>query len=55
VGRFEHSLDPKGRVVLPAAFRERLAAGGYVAKALDGCLAVWIPEDFEREAVEMVE
>lgn len=55
VGRFEHSLDPKGRVVLPAAFRERLAAGGYVSKALDGCLSVWTPEDFEREAKEMVE
>jgi MraZ protein len=55
VGRFEHSLDPKGRVVLPAVFRDRLAAGGYVAKALDGCLAVWAPEDFEREAEEMVE
>jgi len=55
VGQFEHQLDDKGRLVLPAAFRERLAVGGYIAQGLDRCLAVWTPEDYQREADEMVE
>jgi len=55
VGRFEHTLDPKGRLVLPATFRERLAAGGYVTQGIDGCLAVWTQDEFRREAQEMLE
>ncbi|MGE0877638.1 MAG: division/cell wall cluster transcriptional repressor MraZ [Acidimicrobiia bacterium] len=55
VGRFEHQLDPKGRVVLPSAFRERLAAGGFISQGLDGCLSIWTSDEFEKEAREMVE
>ena len=56
VGTFEHTLDPKGRVVLPASFRDRLAVGGFLAKALDGgCLSLWTEEDFEKEARELME
>jgi len=55
VGQFEHQLDEKGRLVLPASFREQLATGGYLAQGLDACLALWTPEDFEREANEFVE
>ena len=47
VGRFEHALDAKGRLVLPASFREQLQLGGYVTKALDGGLSIWTPNEFE--------
>ena len=30
VGTFEHTLDDKGRIVLPARFRSHFAAGGYL-------------------------
>ncbi len=53
VGQFEHALDSKGRVVLPAAIREELGESGYLAKAEDGCLALTTVEVFEREALEM--
>ncbi len=46
VGTFEHSLDDKGRLVLPATFRSRLASGGYLTP-YENCLALWAPEDFE--------
>lgn len=55
LGEFEHSLDAKGRVILPARFRERLEAGAYISKQIDGCLAVWPPEEFERVMDEMQE
>jgi MraZ protein len=42
-GSFEHSVDDKSRLVLPAPFRARLAAGAYLGP-LDGFLGLW-PDD----------
>jgi MraZ protein len=47
-GSFDHSIDDKSRLVLPAPFRPRLAGGAYLGP-LDGCLGLW-PDD-EIEAV----
>ncbi len=49
VGSFEHSLDEKGRLVLPSTYRHRLAEGGILAP-WDRCLALWTPDEFERVA-----
>ncbi|MPY96248.1 MAG: cell division/cell wall cluster transcriptional repressor MraZ [Acidimicrobiia bacterium] len=46
VGTFEHSLDDKGRLVLPTAFRGRLADGGYLT-LWESCLALFAPAQFE--------
>lgn len=45
VGTFEHSLDDKGRVVLPSTFRSQLADRGFLSQFGD-CLGVWTEEDF---------
>jgi MraZ protein len=47
-GSFDHSVDDKSRLVLPAPFRPRLAAGAYLGP-LDGFLGLW-PDD-EMDAV----
>jgi MraZ protein len=52
VGRFEHSLDDKGRLVLPSAFRPALKGGGVLAP-WDRCLALWAPEPF-NEVAQMI-
>jgi MraZ protein len=52
VGRFEHSLDGKGRLVLPAAFRADLRGGG-VLGPWDRSLALWTPEQFDDVARAM--
>ncbi|MGF1597405.1 MAG: division/cell wall cluster transcriptional repressor MraZ [Acidimicrobiales bacterium] len=49
VGQYEHALDDKGRVVLPAPFRAHVAERGYVT-LLDGCIGLWSPEDFRAVA-----
>jgi MraZ protein len=52
VGTFEHSLDDKGRVVLPSTFRSYVADQGFLSK-LDGCLGLWTKEEFESVATLM--
>jgi MraZ protein len=49
VGTFEHSLDGKGRVVLPSQFRNELAGRGFVAQ-YQNCLGVWTEEGFDEVA-----
>ena len=55
LGEYQHSLDAKGRVILPARFREQLEGGAVMARALDGCLAVYPLEEFDRVARKLRE
>ncbi len=48
-GSVEHSLDDKGRLVVPARFRERLGAGFFLTIAdPDPCLALYPAPTWER-------
>ena len=38
IGEYEHSLDAKGRLIMPAKLREDLGEKFIVTKGLDGCL-----------------
>ena len=38
IGEFEHSLDAKGRLIMPAKLREDIGEKFVVTKGLDGCL-----------------
>jgi MraZ protein len=53
VGRHEHSLDVKGRIILPARYRSSFATLAYISKNTERCLALWTPEAFERKLDEM--
>jgi MraZ protein len=55
LGEFEHSLDAKGRVILPAKHRDQLAEGGFVTKGRGGCLWVLTPEEFDDVASQVRE
>jgi MraZ protein len=50
-GQYEHSLDAKDRVTIPARFRAALAGGVVLAEGLDPCVEVYPVDsyaDFER-------
>ena len=38
IGEFEHSLDVKGRLIMPSKLREDMGEKFIVTKGLDGCL-----------------
>lgn len=41
LGEFEHSIDEKGRLSIPARFRPALAEGLFITRGLDRCLVIW--------------
>ncbi len=41
IGEYEHSIDQKGRVIVPSRFREGLGLKFIVTKGLDNCLFVY--------------
>lgn len=48
LGRFNHTIDAKGRLALPARYREQLTDGVVVTRGFDPCLLIypfasWLP------------
>ena len=52
LGEHSHSLDSKGRLILPSRFRDQLSSA-FVTSEVDGCLALWPPTEFEERSQEM--
>ncbi|MGF6352655.1 MraZ protein [Paenibacillus sp. 4624] len=46
MGEFQHSIDDKGRVIIPAKFRESLGSTFVVTRGLDQCLFVYPMEEW---------
>ena len=53
LGTHSPRLDDKGRLFLPARFREQLAEGVVITKGQDNCLYVYPQADFERLAAQL--
>ena len=49
-GTFDHTLDAKNRLTMPAKYRAALAAGVILAVPVDlkPCVGVWRPEEYEQ-------
>ena len=48
MGEYNHTVDPKGRLIVPAKFREQLGDEFVVTKGLDGCLFVYTSEEWHN-------
>ena len=53
LGTHTPRLDDKGRMILPAKFREKFAAGLVMTRGQDRCLYVFPMNEFERIAAAM--
>jgi len=55
LGEYKHSVDAKGRVVLPSRFRDDLAEGCVVTKGQERCLFVFPINRWETEMTQVSE
>jgi MraZ protein len=53
LGRFEHSVDAKGRVAVPARFRDRLSGELILTRGNDRCLYLFTEESWEPLAAKL--
>ena len=47
-GEYSHSIDSKGRLIVPARFRELLGDQFVVTKGFDGCLFVFAQDGWDQ-------
>ena len=46
IGEYEHSVDVKGRLIMPAKLREEIGEKFVVTKGLDGCLFAYSQKEW---------
>ena len=47
MGEYNHTIDAKGRLIVPAKFREQLGEAFVITNGNDGCLNIYTNEDWE--------
>ena len=53
IGEYQHSIDPKGRVIIPSKFRDGLGEKFIVTKGLDECLFAYSSEEWGNIEVKL--
>lgn len=53
MGEYNHTVDPKGRLIIPSKFRELLGDEFVVTRGLDGCLFVFPMEEWNDFAEKL--
>ncbi len=48
LGEFEHTIDDKNRLTLPAKFRQALSGGLVITRGMDGCLYCFPHAEWEQ-------
>jgi MraZ protein len=48
LGQFQHNLDEKGRLMVPAPFRQTLEGGAFITQGFDRCLMVMTEAYFQQ-------
>jgi len=53
MGEYNHTIDAKGRIIVPSKFRESLGDEFVVTQGLDGCLFVYPDEEWMNFVAEL--
>lgn len=48
LGEYEHTIDDKGRITLPAKFRELFRNGIVITRGMDKCLYAYTPAEWQK-------
>lgn len=54
IGEFQHNLDTKGRMAVPAKFRSDLSGGAIVTRGLDRCLFIFTKTEWQKLAEKLM-
>lgn len=49
-GLYDHTVDDRGRVAIPARYRQEFIAGAVLNMSADGCVQVYTPQGFEEKS-----
>lgn len=55
IGEYQHNLDDKGRLAIPAKVRSLLKEGAVVTRGLDNCLFLYPKKEWEKLAKKLAE
>lgn len=47
MGQYEHTIDTKGRIIIPAKYRSELGDTFVITKGLDGCLFIYPSHEWQ--------
>jgi MraZ protein len=53
LGEYDHTIDAKGRMAVPARFRVQLDRGAVISKGMGTCLSVYPMERWEEKSAEL--
>jgi MraZ protein len=54
LGEYEHAIDAKGRMAVPAKFRTQMDRGAVISKGMGTCLSVYTMERWEQKSDELI-
>lgn len=55
MGEYNHTVDSKGRIIVPSKFRDKLGENFVITKNLDHCLAIYDRENWEKLQPKLAE
>jgi len=54
LGEYEHTIDSKGRLAVPAKFRTQMDQGAVISKGMGTCLSVYTMARWDEKSAELV-
>lgn len=55
ISQYSHSFDSKGRIIIPAKFREELGEEFYITKGIDTCLLIYTKAQWDAKMEKMLQ
>lgn len=52
-GEFEHSVDDKGRLIIPISLRPQLSGGAFITRGFEGCIFIFPIETWRDVATQL--